>query len=108
MNKGLLTVEAIWFLAKSVAANPKASHPAYLKEAVAKKFTAISMVDRKDLVDYITGKTETSANIDITVPALGFVDEPAAVGAKRGREDAGGADAAPVARALRTLSLIHI
>mgnify|MGYP001199273961 CR=1 FL=1 len=102
MNKGLLTVEAIWFLAKSVAANPKASHPAYLKEAVAKKFTAISMVDRKDLVDYITGKTETSANIDITVPALGFVDEPAAVGAKRGREDAGGADAAPVARALRT------
>ena len=66
MNKGLLTVEAIWFLAKSVAANPKASHPAYLKEAVAKKFTAISMVDRKDLVDYITGKTETSANIDIT------------------------------------------
>ena len=74
MGKGYLTIEQIWFLAKSTAANPKAAHPAYLKEALAAKFAAVSLVDRKDLLDFLTGKVASSANIDLNVPA--FADVP--------------------------------
>lgn len=106
MGKGYLTVEQIWFLAKSTAANPKAAHPAYLKEALAAKFAAVSLVDRKDLLDFLTGKVETSANVDLNVPAFA---EPVRettrdeAGAKRSREDGAAAeDAARRARPLHT------
>ena len=46
-GKDFLTVEAIWFFAKFYAANPKAAHPAYMKEALAAKFAQISLLDRK-------------------------------------------------------------
>ena len=83
-----LTVEAIWFFAKFYAANPKAAHPAYMKEALAAKFAQISLLDRKDLLAYLTGEVDTSANIDVNVPAL--TDAPL-VGEKRGRDEAGAA-----------------
>ena len=93
MGKGFLTIEQIWFLAKSVSANPKAAHPAYLKEAVAAKFAPVSMVDRKDLLDFLTGKTETSANIDLNVPAFTDVEPMEdASGAKRARKGEDGMD----------------
>ena len=108
MGKGYLTIEQIWFLAKSTSANPKAAHPAYLKEALAAKFAAVSLVDRKDLLDFLTGKTDTSANIDLNVPA--FTDVQVDVprdeeGAKRSREDGAAHDeesARPRARPLHT------
>lgn len=102
MGKGYLTIEQIWFLAKSTAANPKAAHPAYLKEALAAKFAAVSLVDRKDLLDFLTGKVDTSANIDLTLPAfaepLGETTRDEA-GAKRSREDGAAEDAERARRA---------
>lgn len=99
MGKGFLTVEAVWFLAKHTATNPKAAHAAYMKEALQSKFAQISLIDRKDLLDYLTGKVETSANVDITAPAFSVPEDvAAAVGEKRRRaegepttEDAAGA-----------------
>lgn len=103
MGKGYLTIEQIWFLAKSTAANPKAAHPAYLKEALAAKFAAVSLVDRKDLLDFLTGKVASSANIDLNVPAFADVPGEAArdvAGAKRSREDGdAGGDAGGASRA---------
>ena len=75
MGKGFLTVEAIWFLAKSHVINPKAAHAAYMKEALSAKFAQISLIDRKDLLDYLTGKVDTSANVDVTVPAFTVPDD---------------------------------
>ena len=69
-GKDFLTVEAIWFFAKFYAANPKAAHPAYMKEALAAKSPQISLLDRKDLLAYLTGEVDTSANIDVNIPAL--------------------------------------
>ena len=103
MGKGYLTIEQIWFLAKSTAANPKAAHPAYLKEALAAKFAAVSLVDRKDLLDFLTGKVASSANVDLNVPAFADVPGEAArdvAGAKRSREDGdAGGDAGGASRA---------
>ena len=49
-GKDFPPVEAIWFFAKFYAANPKAAHPAYMKEALAAKPAQISLLDRKDLL----------------------------------------------------------
>ena len=99
MGKTFLSVEQVWFLAKSTHENPKQAHPAYLKDAIAAKFAPVSMVDRKDLLLFLTGKTDTSAQIDLThVPA--FMDAEEALdeqansldvagrvgGSKRGRD----------------------
>ena len=97
-GKDFLTVEAIWFFAKFYAANPKAAHPAYMKEALAAKFAQISLLDRKDLLAYLTGEVDTSANIDVNIPAL--TDAPL-VGEKRGRDDAGAAPGAAADEAPR-------
>jgi hypothetical protein len=51
------------FSAKSHVTNPTSTHAAYIKEALSKKFAQISLIDRKDLLDYLTGKAETSANV---------------------------------------------
>ena len=66
IGKGFLTVEAIWFLMKSYDANPTMIHGAYMKEALAAKIAGISLLDRKDLIDFLTGKIDTSTNIDLT------------------------------------------
>ena len=90
MGKGFLTIEQIFYLAKSTSANPKAAHPAYLKEAVSAKFAPVSMVDRKDLLDFLTGKSDTSNQIDVNAPAMEEDAMDVDVGGKRGRDGVDG------------------
>ena len=69
-----------------------------MKEALAAKFAQISLLDRGDLLAYLTGEVDTSANIDVNIPAL--TDAPL-VGEKRGRDDAGAAPGAAADEAPR-------
>ena len=59
---------------------PEAAHAAYMKEALSAKFAQVSLIDRKDLLDYLTGKVETSANVDVSVPAFTVPDDVYAAG----------------------------
>eukprot|EP00959_Pyramimonas_sp_CCMP1952_P254099 5308357-Pyramimonas_sp.AAC.1 len=43
---------------------------AYMQEASHKQLQSVSFIDRKDLLDFLQGVTETSDYIQITVPTL--------------------------------------
>jgi hypothetical protein len=79
------------------------------------KMTWQAVSIRPYLLDFLTGKVETSANIDVTVPAFSVPEEAAGAGAKRPREEGGaggeaGASAAdaglPKERSLHTRNSI--
>ena len=67
--RGYLTVEAVWRFARVFAADPDKKHAEYMKETIADKFANVSTLDRKDLWAYLVGEKESSAKIDITMPA---------------------------------------
>ena len=59
-------------------------HTGYMKAAIADGFATVSMLDRADLIAYLTGKIATSDRIDVTVPVV--ADEDAEAAEKRARE----------------------
>ena len=84
----LLKVEQIWYFIKFHVANPDVQHTKYMKAAIADGFATLSMLDRSDLIAYLTGKSATSDRIDVTVPVV--MDEEGVGGAdKRAREEEG-------------------
>ncbi|EEH54096.1 PAF1 complex protein Cdc73 [Micromonas pusilla CCMP1545] len=110
MGKGYLTVEAIWFFARAHALNPKEAHPQYMAAALKAKFDRVSLIERKDLLEYITGKVDVSANVDVTAPALTAPEDEDA-DARGGRKRGAAGDAmdvdddenrAPIARTMHT------
>lgn len=81
----LLKVEQVWYFIKFYVANPDVQHTGYMKAALADGFATLSMLDRADLTDFLTGKKSTSDRIDITAV---IVDDEAVDGVgKRARED---------------------
>jgi len=93
-------VEAIWYFIKYHVANPDAAHTAYMKAAIAAGFSTLSMLDRKDLIAYLTGERATSDRIDITVPVIVDEEGVSTVDAKRAREE-DEAEGVPRERVLR-------
>ncbi|CEF99556.1 RNA polymerase II accessory factor, Cdc73 [Ostreococcus tauri] len=94
----LLKVEQIWYFIKHHVQNPSMAHTAYMKAAIADGFATLSMLDRNDLIDYLTGKKATSERIDVTAV---LVDDEAGIDAgKRAREDED-EDGVPRERVLR-------
>ena len=80
----LLKVEQIWYFIKFHVANPDVQHTKYMKAAIADGFATLSMLDKNDLIAYLTGKSATSDRIDVTVPVV--MDEEGVGGAdKRAR-----------------------
>ena len=93
-------MEAIWYFIKYHVANPDAAHTAYMKAAIAAGFSTLSMLDRKDLIAYLTGERATSDRIDITVPVIVDEEGVSTVDAKRAREE-DEAEGVPRERVLR-------
>lgn len=79
-----LKVEQIWYFIKHYVENPSMVHTGYMKAAIADGFATVSMLDRADLIAYLTGKIATSDRIDVTVPVV--ADEDAEAAEKRARE----------------------
>ena len=52
-------------------------HTGYMKAAIADGFATVSMLDRADLIAYLTGKIATSDRIDVTVPVVADEDAEA-------------------------------
>ena len=73
--RGYLTVEAVWRFARVFAADPDKKHAEYMKETIADKFANVSTLDRKDLWAYLSGEKDSSAKIDITMPAYVVPEE---------------------------------
>ncbi|KAL6064114.1 accessory factor associated with RNA polymerase II [Balamuthia mandrillaris] len=71
-------LDACWFM----LLNQDKKHADYLMEANKRKFSKISLVDKKDLVDYLTGRIQTCPSINTDL-AFG----PAAVAAPSSASD---------------------
>lgn len=80
--KEYYTLDSILFLLKHVTLQ----HPLYVREAVALNINVVRRPDRKDLLAYLNGETNTSASIDKSAP-LEISQRPTQV--KRTAEDAG-------------------
>ena len=57
------------------AADPDKKHAEYMKETIADKSANVSTLDRKDLWAYLSGEKDSSAKIDITMPAYVVPEE---------------------------------
>jgi len=62
--KDYYTLEALHFLLKNVSI----PHPIYVQKAAAAKVPVVNRVDRKALLAYLNGDTDTSASIDKSAP----------------------------------------
>jgi len=81
--KEYYTLDSILFLLKNV----QLQHPLYVREAVAADISVIRRPDRKDLLAYLNGETNTASSIDKSAP-LEIGARPTQI--KRSAEDAGG------------------
>ena len=63
-TKDYYTLEALHFLLKNVSI----PHPIYVQKAAAAKVPVVNRVDRKALLAYLNGDTDTSASIDKSAP----------------------------------------
>ena len=78
-NKDYYTLEALHFILKNVSI----PHPIYVQKAAAAKVPVVNRVDRKALLAYLNGDTDTSASIDKSAP----LELGASRSAKRPAED---------------------
>ncbi|XP_006822582.1 parafibromin-like, partial [Saccoglossus kowalevskii] len=62
--KEYYTLDSILFLLKNV----QLSHPIYVRRAAAENIPVVRRPDRKALLDYLNGETNTSASIDKSAP----------------------------------------
>ncbi|CAH0394551.1 unnamed protein product [Bemisia tabaci] len=63
-SKEFYTLECLLFLLKNVSL----SHPVYVRQAAADNVPGVRLPDRKDLLAYLNGKTNTSNSIDKSAP----------------------------------------
>lgn len=63
-TKDYYTLEALHFILKNVSI----PHPIYVQKAAAAKVPVVNRVDRKALLAYLNGDTDTSASIDKSAP----------------------------------------
>jgi len=79
-----LKCEQIWYFIKHHTENPDVAHTGYMKAAIGAGVATVSLLDRADLIAYLTGAIATSDRIDIMAPM--DVTENDMVG-KRAREE---------------------
>ena len=63
-----LKCEQIWYFIKHCTENPDVPHTGYMKAAIAAGVATVSLLDRADLIAYLTGAIATSDRIDIMAP----------------------------------------
>ncbi|XP_074611235.1 parafibromin-like [Acropora palmata] len=88
--KEYYTLESLLFLLKNV----HLSHPIYVQRAAGTKIPVVRLPDRKGLLSYLNGETDTSSSIDKSVP-LEMPNQRSAVAqaqAKRPGDDVAGAE----------------
>lgn len=81
--KEYYAVEALLFLLKNV----HLSHPIYVQRAGAANVPVVRFPDRKDLLGYLNGEKETSANIDKSAPLELPLSRTASIGVKRAGDE---------------------
>eukprot|EP00111_Clytia_hemisphaerica_P001716 TCONS_00004858-protein len=77
------TLEALLFLLKNV----QLSHPIYVQRAGAANVPVVRFPDRKDLLAYLNGEKDQSANVDKSAPLELPISRTTAIGIKRSGED---------------------
>jgi len=87
--KEYYTVEALLFFLKKV----HLSHPIYVQRAGAANVPVVRFPDRKDILAYLNGEKETSANIDKSAPLELPISRTASIGVKRAGDDTNSNDA---------------
>ncbi|KAK0065685.1 parafibromin [Biomphalaria pfeifferi] len=81
--KEYYTLDSILYLLKNV----HLQHPLYVREAVASNISVVRRPDRKDLLAYLNGETNTASSIDKSAP-LEISQRPTQI--KRAAEDVAG------------------
>lgn len=80
------SLEALLFLLKNV----HLSHPIYVQRAGASNVPVVRFPDRRDLLSYLNGEKDHSANVDKSGPLELPLSRSATIGIKRAGEDTGG------------------
>ncbi|KAK3730029.1 hypothetical protein QZH41_009535 [Actinostola sp. cb2023] len=88
--KEYYTLESLLFLLKNV----HLSHPNYVQRAVAAKIPVVRLPDRRALLSYLNGDTDTSASIDKSAPLEMPTQRSSAarIQAKRAGDDSSGGE----------------
>mmetsp|Transcript_66978 Transcript_66978/g.111249 ORF Transcript_66978/g.111249 Transcript_66978/m.111249 type:complete len:517 (-) Transcript_66978:373-1923(-) len=61
VSKGFYAIDSLWFLSQ----NADRPHPEYIAKCQKEGIKPVTFQDRRNLLDFLTGKIETSAQVDI-------------------------------------------